>query len=83
MIINEDKFCYLNLKLPIHLRYHKNFNDSSSIFHLNDPKILISCQNEKVKKINVGSNKLPCDATNNLDCVWNEIGFIKVGFFDS
>ena len=71
---NEDNICYLNIKLPFHLRYHKNFNDSSVEFYVNDPKLLISCQDINLKK----TVSLPCNSSTILDCDWHDIFFTKV-----
>lgn len=73
--INEDNVCYLNLKFPFHLRYHKNFNSSSVEFHLNDPKILVDCVATNLMKDSIS---IPCDTTSHSECNWNEIVFIKV-----
>ena len=74
--ISEDNVCYLNLKLPFHLRYHKNLNESLVKFHLNDPKILANCVATNLNKNTV---QLPCDTENNSSgCSWNELFFTKV-----
>ncbi len=74
--ISDDNVCYLNLKLPFHLRYHADLNETEVKFHLNDPKILANCV---ATNLNKNSISLPCDTQTNISvCSWNELFFTKV-----
>ncbi len=74
--ISDDNVCYFNLKLPFHLRYHTDLNETEVKFHLNDPKILANCVATNFKK---NSISLPCDTlTSTSECSWNELFFTKV-----
>lgn len=76
MISNDDKICYFNIKLPVHLRYHKNSSsNNSTIFFLNDPKLNIYCKNQIIGKNSV---KFACNHKNESQCAWNELTIKKV-----
>ena len=73
--ISDDNVCYLNLKLPFHLRYHTDLNETLVKFHLNNPKIVANCVATNLNKISI---ELPCDTeTNSSECTWNEIFSLK------
>ena len=73
--ISDDNVCYLNLKLPFHLRYHTDLNETLVKFHFNNPKIVANCVATNLNKISI---ELPCDTeTNSSECTWNEIFSLK------